>query len=73
MKKSKPLTMYIANRRDSSKFKGYSPLQLYLSLIGLKPAIAYLPYTHRYRAFSFQSNQIPTFAIGQTLGICIAR
>ena len=41
--------MYIANRRDSSKLKGDSPLQLYLGLIGLKHAIAYLPYTYRYR------------------------
>jgi hypothetical protein len=39
--------MYIANRRDSSKFNGCSPLQLHLGLIGLKPAIAYLPYTQR--------------------------
>jgi len=39
--------MYIANRRDSSKFNGCSPLQLHLGLIGLKPAIAYLPYTYR--------------------------
>ncbi len=42
--------MYIANRRDSSKFNGCSPLQTHLSLIGLKPAIAYLPYTYRYAA-----------------------
>lgn len=42
--------MYIANRRDSSKFKGCRPLQIYLGLIGLKSAIAYLPYTHRCRA-----------------------
>jgi len=46
--KADPLTMYIANRRDSSKFKGCSPLQLHHGLIGLKHAIAYLPYTHRY-------------------------
>jgi len=37
--------MYIANRRDSSKSNGCGPLKLYLGLIGLKPAIAYLPYT----------------------------
>ncbi len=41
------ITMYIANRRDCGIFKGCSPLQLHLGLIGLKPAIAYLPYTHR--------------------------
>jgi len=40
--------MYIANRRDSSKFNGCSPLQLHFGLIGLKHAIAYLPYTKRY-------------------------
>lgn len=39
--------MYIANMRDSSKFKGCSPLQLHLGLIGLKPAIAYFVYTKR--------------------------
>jgi|GEM_PF-2059558 len=47
MNKIRLVTMYIANRRDSSKFKGCSPLQLYLGLIGLKHAIAYLPYTQR--------------------------
>jgi hypothetical protein len=40
--------MYIANRRDSSKFNGCSPFQLHLGLTGLKPAIAYLPYTEPY-------------------------
>ncbi len=40
-------TMYIANRRDSSKFSGCSSLQLYIGLISLKPGIAYLPYTQR--------------------------
>jgi len=39
--------MYIANRRDSSKINGCSPLQLHIGLIGLEPAIAYLPYTYR--------------------------
>ena len=45
--KADPLTMYIANRRDSSKFNGCSPLLLLNGLIGMKPAIAYLPYTYR--------------------------
>ena len=45
MKKNERPTMYIANRRDSCKFNGCSPLQLHLGLIGLKHAIAYLPYT----------------------------
>ena len=40
--------MYIQNRRNSGKFKGCSPLQLYLGLIGLKSAIAYFAYTKRY-------------------------
>ena len=34
--------MYIQNRRDSSKFKGCSPLQFCNGLIVLKSAIAYL-------------------------------
>ncbi len=38
--------MYIANRRNSSKFKGYSPLKVCPNLINLKPAFAYLPYSH---------------------------
>ncbi len=41
-------TMYIQNRRTSSKFEGCSPLHLHLGLIGLKPAIAYFVYTKRY-------------------------
>ena len=36
-KKHERTTMYIANRRDSSKFNGCSPLQLLFGLIGLKP------------------------------------
>ncbi len=39
--------MYIANRRDSSKFKGCSPLQLCNGLIDLKPANGYYSYTNR--------------------------
>ena len=39
--------MYIQNRRDSSKFKGCSPLQICNVLISLKPAIAYFAYTNR--------------------------
>jgi hypothetical protein len=42
--------MYIANRRDSSKFNGCSPLQIHNGLIGLKSAIAYLPYTQRWHS-----------------------
>jgi len=39
------VTLYMQN---SSNFKGCSPLQHLNGLIGLKPAIAYLPYTQRY-------------------------
>jgi len=39
--------MYIQNRRDSSKFKGCSPLQNRNSLKSLKPANAYFAYTKR--------------------------
>ena len=55
------LTMYIANRRNSSKFSGCSPLQIHLGLIGLKPAIAYLPYTHRCMQFKTSNNEISYF------------
>ena len=48
-KKPEPLTMYIQNRRNSSKFNGCSSLQLHLGLISLKPAIAYFAYTKRYQ------------------------
>ena len=40
--------MYKNNSRFSSKFKGYSPLQLSCNLIGLKPAVGYYSYTQRY-------------------------
>ena len=49
VKKLRNTTMYIQNRRDSSKFKGCSPLQNCNGLISLKPAIAYFAYTKRYR------------------------
>jgi len=39
--------MYIQNRRDSSKFNGFSPFQNRNGLIGLKSAIAYFAYTYR--------------------------
>ena len=46
-KKNERPTMYIQNRRDSSIFKGCSPLQYHNSLMFLKPAIAYFAYTKR--------------------------
>ena len=39
--------MYIQNRRNSSKFNGFSPLQNCNGLMCLKPAIAYFAYTKR--------------------------
>jgi hypothetical protein len=41
--------MYKNNSRVSSKFKGFSPLQLSCNLTGMKPAIGYYSYTKRYR------------------------
>jgi len=42
--------MYKNNSRVSSKFKGFSPLQLSCNLTGMKPAIGYYSYTKRWRA-----------------------
>ena len=42
--------MYKNNSRDSSIFKGYSPLQLYRKLKVLSSAIGYYSYTNRYPA-----------------------
>ena len=47
LNKKLPTTMYIQNRRDSSKFSGCSPLQISNGLISLKPSIAYFAYTYR--------------------------
>ena len=41
--------MYKNNSRDSSKFKGCSPLQLSCSLTGKCNAVGYYSYTKRYR------------------------
>jgi len=38
------ITLYIQNGRDSSKLKGYSPLQNCIGLIGMKHAIAHFAY-----------------------------
>ncbi len=40
-------TMYKNNSRDSSKFKGYSPLQLSCNLTGKCHAVGYYSYTNR--------------------------
>lgn len=42
--------MYLQNRGDSSKFKGYNPLQLLNSLKSLKSAIANFAYNKLNRA-----------------------
>ena len=47
MKKHEPLTMYKNNSRDSSKFKGCSPLQLFYNLTGKCHAVGYYSYTNR--------------------------
>jgi len=43
--------MYKNNSRDSSKFKGSSPLQLYRKLKDLSSEIGYYSYTTRYEQF----------------------
>ena len=45
--KTEPLTMYKNNSRDSSKFKGCSPLQLSCNLTGKCHAVGYYSYTLR--------------------------
>jgi hypothetical protein len=40
--------MYIQNRRDISKFNGFSPLQLSCNLTGKCHAVGYYSYTNRY-------------------------
>jgi len=39
--------MYKNNSRDSSKFKGCSPLQLHRKLKDMSSAVDYYSYTHR--------------------------
>jgi len=41
-------TMHKNNSRNSSKFKGFSPLQLFCNLTGKQPAIGYYSYAKRY-------------------------
>jgi len=43
--------MYKNNSRNSSKFKGCSPLQLSCNLIGKCHEIGYYSYTNRWRAY----------------------
>ena len=40
--------MYIKNCRNSSKFKGWIPLELHCKLKNLSSAIGYYSYTKRY-------------------------
>ena len=48
--------MYIQNRRNSSKFKGCSPIQNSNGLINLKSAIAYFAYTNRCCSIRFNKS-----------------
>jgi hypothetical protein len=50
MNKAQHLTMYIKNRRDSSKFKGCSSFQLLCNLTGKCDEVAYISYTNRWCA-----------------------
>jgi len=43
--------MYKNNSRDSSKFKGCSPLQFYYNLKDLSLTFGYYSYTHRCSSF----------------------
>lgn len=52
MNKHQAVTIYKNNSRNSSKFKGCSPLQLLCNLTGMKPANSYYSNTKRYRAFT---------------------
>lgn len=47
MNKTQLVTMYKNNSRDSSKFKGCSPLQLFCNMTGIKPENGYYSYTNR--------------------------
>ncbi len=64
LKEKRLTTMYIANRRDSSKFNGCSSLQLHLGLIGLKHPIAYLPYTKRWELSLMGTEYITAIFVG---------
>lgn len=57
--------MYIQNRRDNSKFKGCSPLQLCNGLTSLKPAIAYFAYTNRYQQAEKKKETYPLVSAGR--------
>ena len=47
MNNNQQLTMYKNNSRDSSKFRGFSPLQLPCNLPGKCHAVGYYSYTQR--------------------------
>ena len=48
-------TMYKNNTRDGSKYKHFSPLQLYRKLKDLSTATGYYSYTHRQTAQKLNS------------------
>jgi hypothetical protein len=47
LKNNQPITMYIKNKRDSSKFNGCSPLQLSCNLKEKCNETGYYSYTKR--------------------------
>lgn len=49
--------MYIKNRRVSSKFKDYNPLQLLCNLTGRCKEVAYISYTNCYAMISDYHNK----------------
>jgi len=49
--------MYKNNSRNSSKFKGCSPLQFCCNLTGKCHAVGYYSYTHRYAQYKKNSNE----------------
>ncbi len=64
-RKADPLTQYIQNRRNSSKFNGSSPLQICNGMISLKPAIAYFAYTKR--CTQAEKRHSSNFAVRKTI------
>ena len=53
--------MYKNNSRDSSKFKGCSPLQLFCYLTGKYHAIGYYSYTNRRCVHADQNTELKEY------------
>ncbi len=62
---SQHITMYKNNSRDSGKFKGCSPLQLYRKLKDLSSEVGYYSYTHR--CMQAEENQRPKIVITEIM------